>query len=267
MNYEIIKDEKLLRDFIEWLPDTGPSEQYYLCLFARNKYCKDIAHIKSDKAQLKRFTSTKERMFDKIRQLECPIGSYKQYKEGKETIDIPQEALALYISLNPRDLWKAAFNSSIKLLNCIRDNNIHMNPHAEVMSEIQKAKSKTRYAHFDIDESDTGAPGTILYGIQQVRNQGIVNWDAVTVVRTRGGAHLLVDPRKVEKQYKNTWHVELSKMTNVDQSGDMMMPVVGCTQGNFVPHFVEQKPCILDSLLKQNNNENIPTEGLPFEGQ
>ena len=236
MNYEIIKDEKILREFIEWLPDLLPSEQYYLCLFARSKYCKDITHIKSDKSQLKRFISTKDRMFDKIRQLECPVGSYKQYKSDKDNIDIPQEALALYITPNPRDLWKATMATMMKMAKCIQDTNTLANPQAEAMSEIQKSKGTTHYVDFDIDESNTGQPGTILYGLRDIRHADVVNWDAVTVLMTRGGAHLLVDPKKVQKEYANKFYKGLA--TFADQTGDGMIPVPGCTQGGFIPHFI-----------------------------
>jgi hypothetical protein len=71
MNYELIKDKILLTDFVQnWLPDLQDNECFYLCLFARSKYAKNedgsnkFPHIKTDKAQLKRFTvSHKEYIF------------------------------------------------------------------------------------------------------------------------------------------------------------------------------------------------------------
>lgn len=235
MNYNIIKDEKLLREFIDWLPDLKPTEQYYLALLARNKYCKEITHIKSDKAQLKRFTSTKDRMFDKIRQLECPIGSYKQYKEGKqEVIDIPQEALALYVTPNPRSLWKATSGGVAKLLTCITSNNTLVNPHAEIMSEIQKSKGKTRFVLFDVDFTDSSREQEVISIVFES-----VNKEAVNILRTRGGIHLIIEPQKILFEYKNTWYNNISTIPDIDQKNDMMIPVPGCTQGNFIPHFIK----------------------------
>ncbi len=81
MNYSILKDEKALRDFIAWLPDLEPNETFFVALFARKKYAPE-SELKADKAQLKAFTSDKEYLFDKIRQLECPVGSYTSRGNG-----------------------------------------------------------------------------------------------------------------------------------------------------------------------------------------
>jgi hypothetical protein len=227
MNYTIITDEQKLREFIDWLPILEPHEKYYLCLFARNKYCKELTHIKSDKAQLKRFVSDKDRMLGKIRQLEVAYGAYTQ----KDKI-VPQEALALYITVNPRHMFKASVNTMVKLAQSIRDTNILMNPHQEALSEIQKAKSRTCYIDFDID-----AEGEKLYdALKSIKDY--VNNDAVTLLKTRGGVHALIDPTKVSKDFKNSFYMNISKISSVDQSGDQLIPVPGTFQGGFTPTFI-----------------------------
>lgn len=228
MNYQIVKDEKILLDFIKWLPELKENERYYLCLFARNKYCKELTHIKSDKAQLKRFVTDKERMFQKIKQLEIGLGWYQQ-----KHMSVPEEALALYITPNPRNMFKATVNTMVKLAESIRDQNVEMNSHQEALSEIQKAKSRTCYVDFDIDieEEFHSRSAAAIYSE--------INREAVTWLRTRGGLHALIDPSKVEDSKKNKWYQGiLSKVEGVDQTGDNMIPVPGCTQGMFIPHFV-----------------------------
>lgn len=227
MNYRIIRDEEKLKEFIEWLPELRAHEKYCLCLFARNKYCKQLVHIKSDKAQLKRFVSDKKRMFYKIQQLEIALGAYKQ-----KDAEVPEEALALYITPNPRNMFKATVNTMVKLAQSIRDKNVEMNPHQEALSEIQKAKSRTCYIDFDIDADEEGLMGSVEFTKKNV------NPEAITWIRTRGGAHCLIDPSKAEHQYKNAFYQKLKGNPYVDQAGDNMIPVVGCTQGNFTPHFI-----------------------------
>lgn len=231
MNYKIIKDEKILRGFIDWLPELEENEKYYLCLFARNKYCKELTHIKSDKAQLKRFVSDKERMYEKIKQLEIEIGCYKQ----KDT-PVPEDALALYITPNPRNMYKATVNTMVKLAHSIRDNNVSMNPHQEALSEIQKAKSRTCWIDFDLDlkeEINTEQLHTFIWNR--------VNIDAVQVLKTRGGFHILINPKMVHSSFIKTFYNNFVKAEGIDQSGDQMIPVPGCTQGMFVPHFISLK--------------------------
>jgi len=225
MNYQIVKDEAMLKSFIDWLPELRETEKYYLCLFARNKYCKELTHIKSDKAQLKRFVSDKERMFQKIKQLEIENGWYQQ-----KHMAVPQEALALYITPNPREMWKATINSMVKLANCIRDQNILVNPHQEVLSEIQRTKSRTCYIDFDIDEPEEKH----VHIMEEIYDY--INHQAVTWLRTRGGLHCLVNPEKVEQKYIKTFHQKLSMFA--DQTGDNMIPVPGTSQGGFIPHFI-----------------------------
>ncbi len=233
MNYQIITDEEKLREFIDWLPELKGTEKFYCCLFARSKYTKDeagnneIPHIKTDKAQLKRFVSDKGRLFKKIKQLEIEEGGYWQ----RELV-IPQKALALYITPNPRDLWKATSNSLVKLAQCIRDNNVLANPHQEVLSEIQRTRGTGYFVDFDFDIPDRTE---LQVAINKVYD--CVNEEAVNIILTRGGAHCLVRTSEVRERYKNSFYKDLRAIPGVDQSGDTMIPVVGCYQGGFTPHF------------------------------
>lgn len=235
MNYQIITNKHKLEDFINWLPELQPNEKYYLSLFARKKYVtNDIAKyilkpLTSDKCQLKRFTSDKARLLSKIKQLEVPLGSYMQ-----GNLEIPQEALALYITVNPRNMYKATINTMVKLAESIRDNNVIMNPHQEALSEIQKSKGTTHYVDFDIDESNEEKLPSIIEEIKLY-----VNEDAVTWLKTRGGMHVLINVSKINDKYRKTYFRDIAAMNGIDQKGDLLIPVVGTYQGGYTPTFVE----------------------------
>lgn len=109
MNYKIILNEKKLDEFIDWLPELQDGEMYYVALFARKKYMPPD-FITKDKAQLKRFTTTKEYLKSKIKQLECEMGAYRIFDKP-----IPNEALALYITVNPRSLKIAGKKNCYKI--------------------------------------------------------------------------------------------------------------------------------------------------------
>lgn len=227
MNYTIITDEQKLQEFIDWLPELEAHEKYYFSLFARSKYTKGIAELSADKAQLKRGVSDKARLMQKLRQLEIAVGGYEL--KGKP---VPQEALAVYITVNPRDMKKATANTLIALATSMRDQTGDMNPHSESLSQIQKAKGRTCYIDFDIDESDETRLAEISNEIR-----GYVNEDAITLVRTRGGLHCLIDPQKVQLEYKKSFFQKISAIPEIDQTGDQLIPVPGCYQGGFTPHF------------------------------
>lgn len=237
MNYKIIQDEVALRAFIAWLPELEADETFYCCLFARSKYCKHIAHIKSDKAQLKRFTSNKERLFNKIMQLECPVGSYTCKESYGGQIPVPQEALALYITINPRSFVSATRNSLRKLLDLAMQPYSGYHPYQEVMSEVQQAKSKTRFVTFDFDVDKS------LWTEIHIKISFTINPEALHIVETRGGFHVLVETDKILDKIRKDWYLKMTDILGIyssdrDNKGDIMLPVPGTYQGGFVPKFI-----------------------------
>jgi len=221
MKYEIIKDQQELDKFIEWLPDLKEYEKFYVALFARKKYDKALQSTSSDKMQLKRLLVTKENMVHKIKQLEIEYGLYKL----KNTI-ATQQSLAIYITPNPRCMIKAHNDMLLRTAKAITTGNYFYNLHAEAMSCIQRAKSKSYVVDFDIDTKDVDL-GDINY---------ILPYTAYNILETKGGYHILVKP---EEAPKNNWYKEIVNKFKCDQIGDQMIPVPGCTQGNFIPKFIE----------------------------
>lgn len=221
--YKIIMDEAKLREFIEWLPDCEENEQYYGCLFMRKKYCPEVPWIKSDKGQLKRFTSKKEFLFDKIAQLETKVGAYKF--DGNP---VPQESLALYVTPNPRDLWKATVRSIGKLATVLECGGKNSNPHAEVMSEIQKCAGNRKYILFDIDDKN----------VEDLQTCIDLCDGYCDVSETRGGYHVFVHKDKVDKITDKMWHPKMAKFADV--TGEAMTCPAGTYQGGHTVKFIHR---------------------------
>lgn len=224
MNYEIIKDEKILMEFIDFLPELKKDETYYVSLLARSKYCKDITHIKSDRQQLKRFACKKEFLFENLKQLECEFGSYKQ--KGKE---IPQEAIGVYININPRSLTKATKKTTSRFIELISEKYDGYDPIQIIMSQIHKSCSRKLFLDIDFDvEFNKDFKNRIEQSL---------NKDCLKYLITRGGFHLLIELSKIEKEYKKTWYKTITSFKEVDIKGDNMMPIPGTYQGGFTPYF------------------------------
>lgn len=231
MTYKIITDENALIDFIhDFLPNLQANEAFYVCLFARNKYCKHIVHINSDKGQLKRFTATKQTLLQKIKQLEIPLGRYLL-----KDVEIPQEALALYITPNPRSLERATRTSLIKFANLLAQPYAGHNPHQEVLSEIQKSVSRKVYIDFDFDNISLDEFSHRL-GVQLAN---LINFDAINILQTRGGFHILVETSKIDPRYSKSWYNNIRLLgSDPSTAGDSMIPVPGTYQGGFTPKFL-----------------------------
>lgn len=225
MNYKIITNEAKLIEFINWLPELQKGEMYYVALFARKKY-DSTGIVKSDKAQLKRFTADKSFLLTKIKQLQCEVGSYVT-----EGVPVPEESLALYISINPRGLEKASKALVKELVNLVTEEYKGYNPHALALSCIQSSVGTKHFMDMDFDDVT----------IEELKNSidiTKVNMEALQFLKTRGGIHLLVELKNIDPKFKKSWFPHLSSIKGFDANSKAdLVPVPGCTQGNFTPYF------------------------------
>jgi len=241
--YTIIRDYKELQRYVDSLPDLGENYKYYISLFARKKYG-GTQGLTSDKCQLKRCVASKDRIIQKLRQMEVPLGTYVfQGKEGEAEVVVNQLSLVVYISANPRDMHKAAGALVKKLVGQIVDGQTIDNPQSEALSMIQ-VHGKKIYFNIDIDFAEDRF---VEENTLKTWLQGKVNSDAYRLIRTRGGYHLLIELAKVNDTYKKSWynnivlgttHTEMLSIKEffVDMNnGDGMLPIPGCVQSEFTP--------------------------------
>lgn len=228
--YQIIVDEDKLKEFIEWLPDLEPHETYYCTLFARSKYSNILRA--GDKQQLRSFTSSKSRLINKIKQLETKVDTYltKERITGLD-IPIPQEALAFYISVNPRDLIKATRESLIEFARLVTSNYNGYNPHKKVLSYIQQSRGRKIFSEFDYDN--------VQFEYIKEEAKKILSKDCLNYMITRGGVHVLVDLSKVDNAKNKFWYSQMTQIEGYDKTGTDLIPVAGCYQGGFTPILVK----------------------------
>jgi hypothetical protein len=221
--YKILLDEQKLDEFINFLPDLEENEVYYLALFARHKYSTIMPNLKDN--QLNRFTSKKEEIKEKILRLECPIGAYK-----RDGIDIPQEALAVYIAPNPRNLIKANKELLVELAKCFAEGRANFNPLSLARTAVHNATNRKVFVDFDFDHIE---PEIHLPKIKENLPD-----NAYRILKTRGGFHVLV---LLANAPKANWFKAIASLEGCDVKGsNTLFPVAGCSQGNFCPYFRSQ---------------------------
>ena len=98
-------------------------------------------------------------------------------------------------------------------------------------------RSRTCYVDFDIDDKEID--------LDEIWLDKEVGENNYTIIETRGGYHLLIEPEEASKYRQSrfndkNWYQKIQKKYPVDQSGDQLIPVIGTYQGGFVPRFKEK---------------------------
>ena len=223
--YKVIASENQLEMFSAWLPQVKQHEVYYVTLMSRSKYAPEILKgtTGSDARQLARFLTTPDRLIEDLEKLEVPLGVYRQ-----KGVEVPQHAIAAYITPNPRNMFKALQELNSMVFGAVWNKDNHetsVNPVEMALTAVHKAVGSRVFVDFDFDVTEFNTDVLLDY----------VNPEALTILKTRGGFHALIRPELVAKSYAKTWYNNIAAMDGVDKKGTDMMPIPGCYQGGFVP--------------------------------
>jgi hypothetical protein len=227
--YQIIRDREQLEAFIRFLPDLQADEVFYVSLLARNKWIKSTGITISSQVQLKRFQATKQTLVNKLEQMEVAYGVYLD--KGKP---IPEEALGVYITPNPRSLTQSNFTVMKELLTGVQTGQI-LNPYQVSLSALQTNCSKKVFFDLDIDIDHSKIDANRIQTLRQAIEL------PATWIQTRGGFHCLIHLNEIPKLLASKWYQQVLSLKtegiDITMNGDNVIPLVGCTQGGFVPRF------------------------------
>lgn len=224
MNYQVVVDEKEFQKFVEWLPPLEKEECHYVALIARDKYIRElnVGTFNSDKHQCSRFVTSTERLLLKLKQCETGVGNY-----SVKGVEIPQEALAAYMTINPRGQTKAAKWLLKRLADVVADGEQNVNVYQESLTAIHKSVGRKLFVDIDFDNVDLKSTVRAM--------SGFINSDAVKILETRGGFHAIIRLDAIEDRYVKSWYKNITSLEGADIAGDTLIPIPGTYQGGWVP--------------------------------
>lgn len=228
MNYKLIHDQEQLQRFIDFLPELNQNEGYFLILIARKKWYPESGIPSAHK--LKRETAnTKSKIIQIIRQWEVSEGTYES-----DCKPIDQRNLGVYIGFNPKNQYNACFELIQKCLDNIKRQEKNINVKSMANDIIQSSNGSKNFIDIDMDIKE----GEIYLDIVQFIRSVIAD-ENLTFIKTNGGFHCLIrlDGMKGDSTWYNKIKAHKFKSELNIMSNDLI-PVVGCNQGQYVPHFL-----------------------------
>jgi hypothetical protein len=257
-HYEFVKDQNELFNFFTNLHNLEKDEVYTIVLATRKKYVTpEMGELKLHDNVLKhmviRDSNNFGKFFQKLLQFDVPIGSY--YDDNGNSI--PEEALVLYMIVNPRSTMKAmkglmdTFNTYFLEIGLTPDKEYREELYEKVkkiertlLSEVQSANGRKLFVDVDIDcGTSNKSEGLVLKIKEYFKDYNYI------LVETRGGYHLLID-NSFEKELGKTFYPTIQKLNHELQvefgekaeciiNKQSMIPLPGTSQGGFMVKILE----------------------------
>lgn len=250
MNYKLIHNQEELQKFVDFLPELNPNEGYFLILIARKKWFPESGIASAHK--LRRETvGRKDKIIPTIKQWQIEEGGYDS---NGTPIDIKN--LGVYIGFNPKNQHKACFELINQCLEAIKSNKENINVKSMANDVIQGSNGTKNFMDIDVDIKEGEDYIEIKKYIESVINKGYLK-----LIKTNGGFHCLVELKKevihfcggseysseiidTTKQLDfsphKDWYMKLKNhpfKSELNIMSNDLIPVVGCNQGVFIPHF------------------------------
>lgn len=240
MSYVLIHDQKQVEIFerLFYSQCNGEYERVFLTYMAtKKKYCDRLSNNGCFKRTVLRYEDEgpQKKLVNAIRNYEIPLGTYKDQRTRNP---IPQEALALYTSVNPRNAIHATQSLTSDILDKAFSDEKKYFSHVDQQfkNKLQKYAVK-QYIGIDLDTKDEEIYKQIMTDITEYVN-------VYVVIETRGGYHIIIPKRELQRTTNGLsaghfLYTRLSeKYEEIDKiSSDLFSPIPGTYQGGFPVKF------------------------------
>ena len=239
MTYDLLPAPDELERFTRTvIPDLDEDEALLLFLNARGKYLSETERralsMPSTLVLRREVITRKDQIASVIAGLCARTGHYTD-RAGHP---IPEHALAVYLTPNPRSQRKAA----LATLKDLADSLYAGKPVRVVrtaVSNLHTSASRKTYLDLDIDLGDGDDLPDLLAQIRRALGS-----TTAPVVHTRGGAHVLVRTKTLDPSVKKTFYREVQAISRamvgeIEIRSDTMVPVPGTRQGGTAVRLAE----------------------------
>lgn len=268
-NFNFIHDTNQIKLFYNlFYKDTFKDDIVYMIhLSCRKKYLDEIKFNSKDTFgyNVGEITKIKTKLINKFfNRIIINQDSYDKflillysYNSDKRSLNLPQEGLVLYASLNPQSTFKALteFNKKISewtyntIINKRMDDSIK-NISSLIKTCIQNSSYEKKYIQLDLDKKEQ----EYVEILEKFFNDNLINVHCI--IETKNGYHYILDSNKLTSEQKksifngtlNTLKFQTLNRINeivtkniIDiNSNNVMSPIPGTYQGGFPVKFVNK---------------------------
>lgn len=232
-NFNFLQDIEQLQNFIKILPELQDNECFILLLMARKKYLPENhpASIGNTQMIRREIVTDKSKLIRKIKELNTEKDLYLD----KNAIIIPEQALAIYLTVNPRSYHKAMVEVAKTLIEHLsQGTTIRLD--SMVKTALQSHFNRKIFLDIDVDIKAQDNLEELLQKIMIILDN-----IPVFIIKTKNGAHILLNKKHLSSQVKKTFYKDLENLSEtmageIELKSDALVPIPGGYQGGFIPH-------------------------------